>query len=154
MKHWRTAVWVLLICCGIVLDAQETPPRAKLFSSDLVAWTFMQQPQQPEKQPGHQPATPDPTPETQPPQIPSPSEQPASASSPSQDSADDPRLQTFTGTIGKQAGNFVLQASASTYYKLDNQEQVQQYLGQRVRVMGRLDRSINLIHVDRIEPLS
>lgn len=58
------------------------------------------------------------------------------------------------GTVSKDSDSFVLRVSASTSYKLDNPEQVQQYLGQRVRVTGTLERAINLIHVDRIEPIS
>jgi len=37
---------------------------------------------------------------------------------------------------------------------LDNQQEVQQYEGKRVRVTGTLESSINLIHVDKIEPVT
>jgi len=109
----------------------------------------MQEPQQPEQHPAHQQPTPDPNPETQP--APSPPSQlgPQSAT---QNHA--PTTQTFTGTVSKDANNFVLKVSETTSYKLDNQQQVQEYEGQRVRVTGTLDQSIDLIHVDRIEPLS
>jgi hypothetical protein len=48
----------------------------------------------------------------------------------------------------------VLKVSDSTSYKLDNAQQVQPYEGQRVQVTGILDRAINLIHVDKVEPIS
>jgi hypothetical protein len=77
---------------------------------------------------------------------------PGQAQSPAQGQAQ--AAQTFTGTVSKEADSFVLKVSDTASYKLDNQEQVQEYQGQRVRVTGTLDPSINLIHVDRIEPLS
>ena len=132
-----------IVFLGVAAVAQEVPDR--LFSSDLIAWSAMQQPQEPEQ-----------SPETQPAQNPTPA-QPPSPSSPKEQGPSDnqaPTAQTFTGTVSKDASNFVLKVSETTSYKLDNQQQVQQYEGQRVRVTGTLDQSINLIHVDRIEPLS
>ena len=46
-----------------------------------------------------------------------------------------------------------MKVSATTSYKLDNPREVEQFEGQRVRVIGTLDRDINLIHVDKVEPL-
>ncbi|HZP16472.1 MAG TPA: DUF5818 domain-containing protein [Terriglobales bacterium] len=142
----------LLICvtaflvAGTTAIAQQT--HEQLLTSDLVAWSFMQQPQQPEQtQPRPQP-TPEPVPETQ------PSQDPAASAGPPPAGGQAPAAQTFTGTISKEAGNFVLKVSQTTAYKLDNQQQVQQYEGQRVRVTGTLDSDLNLIHVDRIEPLT
>lgn len=114
----------------------------------------MQQPQTPEHKPSQRP--PDPNPETRPAQNPTPSQSSSPVKNQAQNSADAqaPAPQTFTGTVSKESDNFVLKVSASSSYKLDNQQQVQQYEGRRVRVTGTLDSSINLIHVDRIEPLS
>ncbi|MBV9341531.1 MAG: hypothetical protein JO159_11660 [Acidobacteria bacterium] len=132
----------------------QQPPGAsdRLFSSDLVAWSFMQQPRQPE--PRTQP-TPEPTPETQSPQNPPPGR----LSPPSENPRSTPdrgraAAETFVGTIAKEADSFVLKVSDTTSYKLDNSRQVQEFEGQRVRVVGSLDREINLIHVDKVEPLS
>lgn len=132
-----------IVFLGVAAVAQEVPDR--LFSSDLIAWSAMQQPQEPEQ-----------SPETQPAQNPTPAQPPSPSSPKEQGSSDNqaPTAQTFTGTVSKDASNFVLKVSETTSYKLDNQQQVQQYEGQRVRVTGTLDQSINLIHVDRIEPLS
>lgn len=146
---------ILLSSCGI-LCAQQAPDPGHLFSSDLIAWSSMQQPQSPEQQPGHQQPTPDPNSETQPAPNPAPSHSPGTAKSSDQSASqgETQAAQAFVGTVSKQADNFVLRVSASTSYKLDNQSQVQQYEGQRVRVTGTLEPSINLIHVDRIEPIS
>ncbi len=133
----------------------ENAQRAHLLSSDLVAWSFMQEPQQPESKPNQQP-TPDPTPETQPQQNPTPSQPGGQQTSPAapESATQAPTAQTFTGTIGKEADNYILKVSDTTSYKLDNNQQVQTYEGQRVQVTGTLDRASNLIHVEKVEPLS
>jgi hypothetical protein len=140
---------------GALALAQQGPD-PQPFSSDLIAWSLMQEPQQPEHRPGEQQPTPEPNPETQPTQNPTPAQPgpPSTSQSQSATESQNPTAQTFIGTVGRDADNFVLKVSEATSYKLDNQRQVQQYEGQRVRVTGTLNRSINLIHVDRIEPLS
>jgi Protein of unknown function (DUF5818) len=136
--------------------AQQAPDSGPLFSSDLIAWSSMQEPQQPEQQPAHQQPAPDPNPETKPPQNPTPAQPSSPSSQHAKNPADNqaPTAQTFTGTISKDTDNYVLKVSETASYKLDNQQQVQEYDGQRVRVTGTLDSSVNLIHVDRIEPIS
>lgn len=152
MKRWSSLVPFLL--CAVFALAQEPAHPGQLFSSDLVSWSYMQEPQ-PENRPAQQP-TPEPTPETQPAQNPTPAQpsehQAAPTTSESQGQAS-PR-QTFTGTISKEAQSYVLKVSDTTSYKLDNEQQAQEYEGRRVQVTGTLDRAINLIHVDKIEPLS
>src|SRR5579864_4447096 len=148
----------LAIAATILLGAPafaQQGPDPQPFSSDLVAWSFMQETQQPEHKPGAQQPTPEPNPETQPAQNPTPA-RPAPSSSQAQSAADaqTPTAQTFIGTVSEDSDNFVLRVSDTTSYKLDNQQQVQQYQGQRVRVIGTLERSLNMIHVDRIEPIS
>ena len=149
MKRWLIGIAVLF--SGTLLIAQEAPRH--VLSSDLIAWSFMQQPQEPEQQPSHQQPTPEPSPETKPAQNPTPT-QPSAGQEQSAAQEQAEPAQSFTGTVSKDADSFVLKVSDTTSYKLDNQQQVQQYEGQRVRVTGILDRSINLIHVDRIEPIS
>jgi len=153
MRRWSITIMAVVFWCGFAC-AQEAPDTGQVFSSDLVAWSFMQQPQSPEQQPSRQQPTPDPNPETQPAQNPTPAQpsSPGQAQSPASGQAE--TAQTFTGTVSKEAESFVLKVSETSSYKLDNQQQVQEYQGQRVRVTGTLDPSINLIHVDRIEPLS
>jgi Protein of unknown function (DUF5818) len=153
MKFWP-AICAMIVFSFPLASAQQASHDAGLFSSDLVAWTSMQAPQSPEHKPSPQ-LTPEPVPETQPSQSPAPP-QPSSRSKPGQSDTQNQTSapQIFTGTIGKEANNFVLRVSAGASYKLDNQQQVQQYEGRRVRVTGTLDSSINLIHVDRVEPLT
>jgi hypothetical protein len=154
MKSWSVIIAGFVFCSAIAL-AQEPAHPGQVFSSDLVLWSSMQEPQQPEQDHPHQQPTPEPNPETQPAPNPTPS-QPGQQTSPSSPASQDksPTLQTFTGTISKEADNYVLKVSDSTSYKLDSQDQVQPFEGKRVQVTGTLDSSINLIHVDKVEPIS
>lgn len=151
MKRWKIlSVFTALVFSASLLTAQES--EGKLFSSDLVAWSSMQQPTAPEDKPQHQQPTPDPDPQSQP--APNPTANPQAEQSPSSTQNNSSPAQTFTGTISKEADSFTLKVSDTSSYKLDNQEQVQQYVGQRVRVTGTLDPASNLIHVERVEPMS
>jgi Protein of unknown function (DUF5818) len=154
MKAW--SIFAIFALYAIGASAQEPARPGQVFSSDLVAWSFMQEPQQPEHGHSQQQPTPEPTPETQPTQNPTPA-QPDAHQVPHaapEAEAQTPAAQTFTGTVDKEADSYVLKVSDSTSYKLDNQQAVQPYAGRRVQVTGTLDRAINLIHVDRVEPLS
>ena len=155
MKHLSM---VAVLVAGFALPA-AAQNFGDLFSSDLVHWSYMQEPQQPEGRPRQQPTpspTPEPTPETQPSPNPTPAQpsQPEPAQSAPNSAAQAPSAQTFVGVISKDTDSYALKVSSNTSYKLDNQQQVQEYEGQRVRVTGTLDSAINLIHVDKIEPLS
>ena len=149
----RFSMIAVLVATGAMPAAAQNV--SNLFSSDLVHWSYMQEPQQPEGRPRQQP-TPEPIPETQPSQNPTPAQpgQHEPAQSAPNSAAQAPTAQSFVGVISKDADSYTLKVSANTSYKLDNQRQVQEYEGQRVRVTGTLDSSINLIHVDKIEPLS
>jgi len=148
MVRWSITLIGTIALLGCIAAAQDSP--SQLFSSDLVAWSGMQQPTSPEKKPQRQQPTPDPTPQSQP--APTPSAQTPAAPTSTETSTSP--AQTFTGTISKEADSFTLKVSDMSSYKLDNQEQVQQYVGQRVRVTGTLDPASNLIHVERVEPMS
>jgi Protein of unknown function (DUF5818) len=145
MKRLSILVSALLFC-GAVGLAQEppsgSPHRNQLFSSDLVSWSYMQQPKAPESGDLNRP--PEPTPETQP----SPAQQGAASQTPP------PAAQRFTGTVDKESGNYVLRVSAGIGYQLDSDQRLQTYVGRRVQVTGTLDRSSHLIHVDKVEPIS
>jgi hypothetical protein len=159
VKRWSLLIAAISFCAALAC-AQEGPSQDQVFSSDLIAWSGMQQPQAPE-QPGQQTA---PTPSAQTPSTQNPSSSPAqqqpqsdanSTDSPNADSQNQaPTASSFTGTISKEADGFVLKVSETTNYKLDAQRLVEQYEGQRVRVTGTLETGVNVIHVDRIEPLS
>jgi hypothetical protein len=148
MFRWSITFIGTISLLGCIAAAQDSP--SHLFSSDLIAWSGMQQPTSPEQQPQRQQPTPDPTPQSQP--APKPNAQTPAAPSSTETSTSP--AQTFTGTVSKEADSFTLKVSDTSSYKLDNQEQVQQYVGQRVRVTGTLDPASNLIHVERVEPMS
>lgn len=154
MKSWSVIIAGLVFCSAIAF-AQEPAHPGQVFSSDLVLWSSMQEPQQPEQDHARQQPTPDPNPETQPAPNPTPSQPGAEHASPSspQSQEKSSTAQTFTGTISKEADNYVLKVSGSTSYKLDSQDQVQSFEGKRVQVTGTLDSSINLIHVEKVEPI-
>lgn len=154
MKRWSLLIAAIMSCAALAC-AQDGPPPDRFFSSDLIAWSGMQQPKAPE-QPGQQTA---PTPSAQVPSSTATQQQPqsnaTSTDSPNTDSQNQaPTASSFTGTISKEADGFVLKVSETTSYKLDAQRQVEQYEGQRVRVTGTLETGVNVIHVDRIEPMS
>jgi len=155
MKSWSVII-IGFVFCSAIAFAQEPAHPGELFSSDLVLWSSMQEPQQPEQDHAHQQPTPDPNPETQPVPNPTPSQPGTQHASPSTAESQDksPTAQTFTGTISKEVDNYVLKVSDSTSYKLDSQDHVQPFEGKRVQVTGTLDSSINLIHVDKVEPIS
>ena len=144
--RWLAAL-AIVPCLAMTLCAQDTQQPPKLFSSDLVAWSAMQRPQEPEQ-----------SPESRPRQVPITQETivPSQVTSPSQDlgSAASPAASTFIGTVTRQGDDFVLVVSETATYKLDAKARIEQYEGQRVRVTGSVESGVNLIHVDRIEPMS
>jgi len=152
MKRWSLTIPLLLATLAVAQESTTKSP----FSSDLVLWSHMQQPQQPEQDRPHQAPTPEPTPDTQPAQNTTPSQpgQPTPSEKASETAKQAPAAQAFVGTIDKQGDNFLLKVSETISYKLDNQQEVQQYEGKRVRVTGTLDSSASLIHVDKVEPLT
>ncbi|HEY4052803.1 MAG TPA: DUF5818 domain-containing protein [Terriglobales bacterium] len=154
MKRYSVLIIATMALTGLACG-QEGPSANQLFSSDLIAWSGMQQPQAPE-QAGQQTA-PTPSAQTSSSTADHQQQQSDSNSTDSQDTDSQnqaPAASSFTGTITKEADGFVLKVSETTSYKLDAQRQVEQYEGQRVRVTGTLESGMNLIHVDRIEPLS
>jgi len=117
-------------------SADPVPP-ASVIGPQLVAWSQMQTPH----------AVPQPLPQEQPdPQKPVPAnpqaEQPQSSS------------QSFTGTIVKDGGKYVLKSSENTVYQIDDQERAKTYAGKRVKISGSVDTKTNLLHVSTIDLLS
>ena len=48
----------------------------------------------------------------------------------------------------------MLKVQESTAYQLDDQDKAKEFDGQKVRVKGLLSRDSNMIHVQKIEPLT
>src|ERR1700759_2948895 len=106
MKSWSVIIAGLVFCSAIAF-AQEPAHPGQVFSSDLVLWSSMQEPQQPEQDHPHQQPTPDPNPETQPAPNPTPSQPGTQHGSPSSPQSQEKTstAQTFTGTISKESDN-------------------------------------------------
>jgi len=164
MKHWSVAC-VSACLFGLVpfLVGQQDqsspnpiPASHDLASSDLIAWSGMQSPQQVPPS-GQQPLGPDPHPETQPQKNPTPSPDTAPGKSPApaqnSDQNQTPAARTFLGTISKQGSEYVLKTEA-TSYQLDAQDKAKQFAGQKVRVIGILDANGQSIQVQSIDPIS
>ena len=107
-----------------------------------MAWT---QSQKPDPVPSPKPV---PLPDQQPEQRPAP-EQPPSA--PPDHGHKDTATQTFTGTVLKAVKKYVLKTPEMSTYDLDDQERARQYEGKQVQVIGTLDPSSKLIHVQDIK---
>jgi len=64
-------------------------------------------------------------------------------------------VKTFTGTISKSNGNFVLEESTvGGTYGLDDQKTASNYEGKKVVVTGTYDSDSKTIHVQKIEELA
>ena len=75
-------------------------------------------------------------------------------SSPSQDSSSSMQTSqgsSFTGTVVKASGKYVLKTSDMNY-QLDDQKKAKQFVGQQVKVNGSLDSNTSTIHVSDISP--
>ena len=127
---------------------------------------YAQQPQDPQQQPATpqqpsttQPSTPAPstppssdmpsskqsTPTSQQPQTPNAAE--------TQPSQDQPKTDvTITGKVVKSKGSLVIHDEASnSMYKVDNEDQLKQYMGKNVKVTGTLDAQTKTIHISNVE---
>jgi Protein of unknown function (DUF5818) len=118
------------------------PPPSEILGPQLVAWSQLQKPQ-PIPQPVQSPGRTSQQPEQLPVQSASPTPQPSS-----------PAAQTFTGTIVKAGDKYILKASGTNVYELDDQERAKQYEGKQVKIAGSLGATGNMLHVTSIELLS
>jgi Protein of unknown function (DUF5818) len=134
---WLPALtFILFVSSAGKIQSQETTrtprlQRDQLFTSDLISWTDMQ--------------SPDPVPAS------------SSGSNPSQNTSVDKQktpVQTFAGVIDKEGNTYVLRTSSKWFYDLDDQGLAAQYLNQRVAVVGTLNVSGDLIHVQLIRVAS
>jgi hypothetical protein len=66
-----------------------------------------------------------------------------------------PQQKSFTGVIVKDGNRLVLQdPSSKSRYKVDDEAKVQDYVGKQVKIIGSLDASTNILHVESIELVS
>jgi len=147
------AIAALLVLGFSPAAAQESiAPAGDTPSYDLIAWSWMQTP---EPIPQQSPA-PDAQPQAQ--QTPSEPAEPGQNSSSAQPDAassqSDTAIQSLVGTISKDGDSYVLKVSDTASYKLDDQKQAKRFEGQKVRVSGIVDMNLDLVRVQKIEPLS
>jgi hypothetical protein len=103
-----------------------------------------------------QPSTQQPSSDMQNGQQTSTDQQSAQPSTPSQDSSSsmqNTQGSSFTGTVVKAAGKYVLKTSDMNY-QLDDQDKAKQFVDQQVKINGTLDSSTSMIHISDISPLS
>jgi hypothetical protein len=130
-------------------EPQLTPqyPEDAFTSQQLIAWSRLQKPQ-----PAPQPLPPRDTP------IPQPDQQSQQMKPPTDPQNQRPANQSFMGKIVKDRARYVLKVTSNNAYQLDaqdlKQQELKQYEGQDVKVIGNLDTASNTIHVVKIELLS
>lgn len=154
MKRETCLLTVLVFLLGTVpllcaqnLRSQPSPtPPSDILGPQLIAWSQMQKPE-----PVPQPLPPPDKPVQPPAQT--TDQQPAPPSK-SQAQPQPPAAQTFTGTVVKDAGRYILKVTSTTVYQLDDQDKAKQYEGKQVKIEGTLDANGNSLHITSIELLS
>lgn len=121
---------------------------AEILGPPLVAWSVLQKPR----------PIPDPLPppdNRDQPQSQAQSQAGQPQNSQNEDSQpQQPSAQSFTGTIARNNGKYVLKVSEGTAYQIDDQEKAKGYEGKQVKIAGNLDPKNNVLHVTSIELLS
>ncbi len=126
-------------------DTQSQLPSGTL-GPQLIAWSQLQKPE-----PVPQPLPPPDRPVQQPDQ---PTDQQSVQPANPQAQRQPPAAQTFTGTIVKDGGRYLLEMANKNIYELDDQEKAKRYDGKQVRIEGTLDAKGNSLHITSIELLS
>jgi Protein of unknown function (DUF5818) len=99
---------------------------------------------------GGQPSQPiDPT--AQAPATPAPATPPTFPTSEAKPQPDRPDVRVYMGTIVQDGGAYVLKAGNERYL-LDSQKKAKNYKGKDVKITGTLDKTKNLIHIEKIKP--
>lgn len=139
------ALATLILCLALIhlaraQNSQKPKHPEPQNGTELIAWTQLQQPRPvPSPQPVPVPERqPDPTPATQ---------QNKSATGAQDDAQKEPAAQSFTGTVIKVDGKYVLKTAEKATYQLDDQELAQKFEGKQVQVTGNLISGTNLIKV-------
>lgn len=149
MYRWTSLLTGLILATFSYAAAQqqsENPqtPEDAFGTRQLIAWSSLQKPQ-----PAPQPLPPRETPVPQPDQAPDQQAKP-----PADGNTDQSPAESFTGKIVKDGAEYVLRAASNTTYRLDQQEDLQRFEDQNVRVTGKLEPATRRIHVVKVELLS
>ena len=59
----------------------------------------------------------------------------------------------YAGTIVKHGSGFLLRGSSGAVYHLDDPSKAQPFAGKVVKVTGKLDQTVTLLHVEKIEEI-
>ncbi len=121
MKTLGILGWLLMAGVAVAQDGGRSP----LFTSDLIAWSSMFDPQ--------------PLPQT--------------AGAQGSDTSTNPPTKSFSGTILKHGQDYFLHISSSTSYQLDHPEVARLYEGRQVLVLGALDAVGRQIRIRKIVPV-
>jgi hypothetical protein len=112
------------------------PP--EILGPQLVVWSQLQKPH--------------PVPQPLPP--PERADQTDSAQTDASQAQEQPSTQSFTGTIVKDGGKYLLKVSETSAYQIDDQQKARLYEGKQVRIAGSLDPKNNILHITSIELIS
>jgi Protein of unknown function (DUF5818) len=139
-----------LIAGGVLIFSQlvyaqathPAPPAvpAEMLGPPLVAWSVLQQPR--------------PVPQPLPPPDNRPDDSPSQAGQTADSQSQQRSEQTFTGTIARDSGKYVLKVSGNVAYEIEDQEKARPFTGKQVKITGTLDSTSNVLHIDRIDLIS
>ncbi len=157
----RSGLIALAFLLAATLATAQMPPANPapgqsdgVIGPQLIAWSALQKPE-----PLPQKPQPIPGPDQTQPSSQDQSKQPDGSAQPNPQQQPEPETQqtpsqSISGTIAKVNNRYVLQTSDSVTYQLDDQPNVAQYVGMRVKVTGTLDRTTGMIRVRSVELLS
>lgn len=159
MKTTIFLLGVLILFLASLGLAQKTAPAPSpspthTSSTPAIARSGMQAPvPQPAGQAPSEPIPP--TQQQQPEDRPAPGRPPQSkpGAEPAPATATQDAALSFSGTIVKSGGQFLLNTEGGVNFQLDDQQGAKRFAGTRVKVTGTLDSSQHKIHVEKIEPL-
>jgi hypothetical protein len=150
--------WLLFLGATVPLMFAQNPqpgpvPPLQPLGPQLIAWSVLQEPQ-----PLAQPLPPPEGIQQQGVQ----SQNPAPAQQQNQNDAqsgytvgpEQTTPQSFTGTIDKTGGRYVLKVSRYNTFELDDQEKAREYVGLQVRITATVDPNGENLHIIAVEPLS
>lgn len=149
MKPQRSvvpALGFLLVSAPLMFSqdrqSPELPP--EVLGPQLIAWSEMQSPR----------PVPLPPPDKPDQQQPQTKEKKTDPANPSAGDSGKSSQQTFTGTIMKDAGAYVLKVTGNTVYQIENQDSAKDYEGKPVRVSGTLNADGHTLRIEKIELVS
>ncbi len=138
---------LLLLPVSVAAQQPRVQPSPELPASvlgpQLIVWSQLQQPT----------PVPQPLPRSNQPAVQEPARQSGKEPAAPQAQAQ-PSVQTFTGTIVKDGGKFVLKVSDGGAYLLDDQSKAKEFEGKQVKIGGSLDANGNVVRVLSVELVS